>query len=137
MGAVPSGPAGSGYGAHLQSQAGEDRTTDGSRGSATLLERNLRTASIPPAEAKLTMATLDEEKQGLRVRARKMRLVADQKQGPVAAAAAASNLLSRLDDIGARPGAVFGCQPEPEESVIPVTAAIITNSRGNFARILY
>ncbi|HSO42676.1 MAG TPA: 5-formyltetrahydrofolate cyclo-ligase [Rhodospirillales bacterium] len=53
------------------------------------------------------MATLDEEKQGLRVRARKMRLVADQKHGPVAAAAAASKLLSRLGDVGARPGAVF------------------------------
>lgn len=52
------------------------------------------------------MATLDEQKQALRVRARKMRLVADQKEGPVAAAAAASNLLSRLDEIGVRPGAV-------------------------------
>lgn len=53
------------------------------------------------------MATLDEQKQALRVRARKMRLVADQKEGPVAAAAAASNLLSRLDEIGVRPGAVI------------------------------
>jgi 5-formyltetrahydrofolate cyclo-ligase len=53
------------------------------------------------------MATLDEQKQALRVRARKMRLVADQKEGPVAAAAAASNLLSRLDEVGVRPGAVI------------------------------
>jgi 5-formyltetrahydrofolate cyclo-ligase len=52
------------------------------------------------------MPTLDEQKQALRVRARKMRLVADQKEGPVAAAAAALNLLSRLDEIGLRPGAV-------------------------------
>jgi 5-formyltetrahydrofolate cyclo-ligase len=36
-----------------------------------------------------------------------MRLVADQKEGPVAAAAAASNLLSRLDEIGVGPGAVI------------------------------
>ncbi|MDZ3837501.1 MAG: 5-formyltetrahydrofolate cyclo-ligase [Rhodospirillales bacterium] len=53
------------------------------------------------------MATLEEQKQALRVRARKMRLVADQKEGPVAAAAAAFNLLSGLDEIGVRPGAVI------------------------------
>ncbi|MCU0895535.1 MAG: 5-formyltetrahydrofolate cyclo-ligase [Rhodospirillales bacterium] len=52
------------------------------------------------------MPTIDEQKQALRVRARKMRLVADQKEGPVAAAAAAANLLSRLDEIDLRPGAV-------------------------------
>jgi 5-formyltetrahydrofolate cyclo-ligase len=50
--------------------------------------------------------TLEEEKQALRVRARKMRLVADQKEGPVAAATAAADLLSRLDAIGAGPGSV-------------------------------
>jgi 5-formyltetrahydrofolate cyclo-ligase len=52
------------------------------------------------------MATLDEEKQALRVRARKMRLVADQKEGPIAAAAAAGHLLPRIDEIGIRPGSV-------------------------------
>jgi 5-formyltetrahydrofolate cyclo-ligase len=52
------------------------------------------------------MATLDEEKQALRVRARKMRLVADQKEGPIAAAAAANHLLDRVDAVGAGPGRV-------------------------------
>lgn len=52
------------------------------------------------------MATLDEQKQALRVRARKMRLVADQKEGPVAAAAAAGNMLARLGELRAEPGAV-------------------------------
>lgn len=52
------------------------------------------------------MATLDEQKQALRIRARKMRLVADQKEGPVAAAAAAAGLLARLGEVGAEPGAV-------------------------------
>ncbi len=53
------------------------------------------------------MATLDEEKQALRVRARKMRLVADQKEGPIAAAAAANHLLDRSDEIGPGPGSVI------------------------------
>lgn len=58
------------------------------------------------------MTTLEEEKQALRVRARKMRLVADQKEGPIAAAAAAAQLLSRLEDVGVTPGsAVAGYWP--------------------------
>ena len=90
------------YGAHLQSQAGEDRTTDGSRGSATASPRR-SPGSVPNfgSASQGPMPTLDEQKQALRVRARKMRLVADQKEGPVAAAAAASTLLARLDEIGA------------------------------------
>lgn len=58
------------------------------------------------------MTTLEEEKQALRVRARKMRLVADQKEGPIAAATAAAHLLSRLEDVGIRSGsAVAGYWP--------------------------
>lgn len=52
------------------------------------------------------MADLDEDKRALRVRARKMRLVADQKVGPLAAAAAAAGFLDGLDALGARRGSV-------------------------------
>lgn len=58
------------------------------------------------------MTDLDEEKRALRVRARKMRLVADQKFGPIAAAAAAASFLDGLDAVGAHPGgAVAGYWP--------------------------
>jgi 5-formyltetrahydrofolate cyclo-ligase len=52
------------------------------------------------------MIDLDSEKRALRVRARKMRLVADQKEGPIAAAAAAANFLAKLDAFDLNGGAV-------------------------------
>lgn len=52
------------------------------------------------------MIDLDEDKQALRLRARKMRLVADQKEGPIAAAAAASHFLAGLAQFDLAPDAV-------------------------------
>lgn len=52
------------------------------------------------------MIDLDEDKRALRSRARKMRLVADQKEGPIAAAAAAGHFLSGLSALDLVPGAV-------------------------------
>lgn len=52
------------------------------------------------------MVNLDEDKRSLRVRARKMRLVADQKEGPIAAAAAAGHFLAALADVAPPAGAI-------------------------------
>lgn len=52
------------------------------------------------------MIDLDDHKQALRIRARKMRLVADQKEGPIAAAAAARHFLDGLGAFNLPAGAV-------------------------------
>ncbi len=54
----------------------------------------------------MVMVELDEEKRALRTRARKMRLVADQKEGPIAAAAVVGHFLDGLAAFDLAAGAV-------------------------------
>lgn len=54
----------------------------------------------------MAMTDLDEDKRALRTRARKMRLVADQKDGPIAAAAAAAHFLAGFEMLNLTAGAV-------------------------------
>jgi 5-formyltetrahydrofolate cyclo-ligase len=70
--------------------------------------------------------TIDDEKTGLRDRMRKLRLVADQKQGPDAAMAITRHVLDGMGALGLRPGSILaGYYPiDTEVDVRPVMSRL-------------
>jgi 5-formyltetrahydrofolate cyclo-ligase len=127
-GAVPAGPVGSAYGAHLRKQAREDHPTDDLCGAAQPLPiaSHPGVAFLPIMAADLEQTSVVGEKRRLRERMRALRLVADQKEGPDAALAVVRHFLAVLPELELDAGAtVAGYWPIATElDVRPLLARL-------------